>query len=135
METLSPDSSANEQLTRYLLGEMSEAEQTQIEVRYFADPQLLAELCAWRNRLIDDYVCGGLSPSMRQRFETGIEKSWAMNERIRFAETLQETIEARDARAASRRHINGSGSLRSFAANYRRTILAAGVLLMILGAA
>src|ERR1051326_4573898 len=70
METLNPDSSANEQLTRYLLGEMSEAEQTQIEVRYFADPQLLAELCAWRNRLIDDYVCGGLSPSMRQRFET-----------------------------------------------------------------
>jgi len=134
METLSPDNSANEKLTRYLLGEMSEAEQMELEVSYFADPQMFAELCASRNNLIDSYVAGGLSPSLRGRFEAGIEKSWEMNERIRFAETLQEAIDARGASPVLRRHITALGSMRAFAANHRRTILAASALLMILGA-
>lgn len=134
METLSPDNSASEKLTRYLLGEMSEAEQMELEVSYFADPQMFAELCASRNNLIDSYVAGGLSPSLRGRFEAGIEKSWAMNERIRFAETLQEAIDARGATPVLRRHITASGSMRAFAANHRGAILAACALLMILGA-
>ena len=134
METLSPDNSANEKLTRYLLGEMSEAEQMELEVSYFADPQMFAELCAARNHLIDGYVAGGLSPSLRRRFEAGIEKSWAMNERIRFAETLQEAIDARGATPVSRRHLTASASMRAFAANHRGTMLAVCALLMILGA-
>jgi len=128
---LSADNPANEQLARYLLGEMSDEEQTQFEIRYFADPQLLAELCAWRDKLIDDYVSDGLSPALRLRFEAAIENSWAMNERIRFAESLQETI---DARGAATTTDGVSGSLRVFLSNYRRTIVAAVLLLIILTA-
>ena len=129
---VNPDNSVNEELTRYLLGEMSEAEQTELEVRYFADPQLFAELCAWRSNLFDEYVSGGLSPSMRIRFEAAIENSWIMNERIRFAETMQQAVEGRDAMATSH---GARRSLRSFTANYRKLIIAAAFFLMILAAA
>jgi len=132
MDSVSPDKYDHKQLTRYLLGEMSEAEQMQIEARYFADPQMFAELCSWRDHLIDSYVAGEVSPSLRARFEAGIEKSWAMNERIRFAETLQEAVDARGTSPVSRRH-PAPGSVPAFIASHRVTILA-GALLMILGA-
>jgi anti-sigma factor RsiW len=92
---VSEENQANEELTRYLFGEMAEEEQTQLEAHYFADPQKFAELCAWRDSLIDRYVSDELDPALRERFEAGIENAWAMNERIRFAETLQEAIDAR----------------------------------------
>jgi anti-sigma factor RsiW len=92
---VSEENQANEELTRYLFGEMAEEEQTQLEAHYFADPDKFAELCAWRDRLIDRYMSEELSPSLRERFEAGIENAWVMNERIRFAETLQEAIDAR----------------------------------------
>jgi anti-sigma factor RsiW len=85
----------NEELTRYLLGEMTEEEQTRMEAHCFADPQKFAELCAWRDSLIDHYVSNDLSPGLRERFEAAIENAWAMNERIRFVETLQTAIDAR----------------------------------------
>src|ERR1051325_11706286 len=114
---VNPDNSANEELTRYLLGEMSEAEQTELEVRYFADPQLFAELCAWRSTLFDEYVCGELSPPMRIRFEAAIENSWIMNERIRFAETMHQAVAERGTTATSHRVRR---FLRSFTTNYRK---------------
>lgn len=92
---MSEENRTNEELTRYLFGEMAEEEQTQMEAHYFSDPQKFAELCAWRDDLIDHYVSDELSPSIRQRFEAAIENAWAINERIRFAETLQEAIDAR----------------------------------------
>src|SRR5690242_5285877 len=76
---------------------MSEEEQSEFEMRYFGDAQLFGQLCAWRNNLIDRYVSNELSPLMRQRFEAGIDKSWVVNERIRFAETLQGEIDVRGA--------------------------------------
>jgi anti-sigma factor RsiW len=85
----------NEELTRYLLGEMTEEEQMQLEAHYFFKPDRFAELCSWRDDLIDQYVSDQLSPSLRLRFEAAIDNAWAMNERIRFAETLQEAIDAR----------------------------------------
>jgi anti-sigma factor RsiW len=85
----------DEELTRYLLGEMTEAEQMQLEAHYFADPEKFADLCAWRDDLIDRYVNDELSASLRLRFEAAIENAWMTSERIRFAETLQESIEGR----------------------------------------
>ena len=93
--SVSEENCTDEELTRYLFGEMAEEDQTQLEARYFADPQRFAELCAWRDRLIDHYMSDELSPSLRERFESAIENAWAMNERIRFVETLQEAIEVR----------------------------------------
>jgi anti-sigma factor RsiW len=130
MESVNPDNSTNEELTRYLLGEMSEAEQMQVEIRYFADPEMFSELCSWRNNLIDAYVAGQLSPSLRERFEAGIENSWAVNERVRFAETLQEAIEARTGTTPP---YQPPRSLRTFDFRYRKLLLIAAFLLIILG--
>src|SRR5215831_1296816 len=139
METSTPqapnhdsDGSANEELTRYLLGEMSEAEQTQLEVRYFANAQLFAELCACRNDLIDNYVSGALSGAMRERFEAAIEKSWAMNERIRFAETLQEALNSRGPNKVAPPAIAGRSPWRSLPRNYRYAVPATALLLLLL---
>jgi anti-sigma factor RsiW len=129
MESVSPENLANEELTRYLLGEMSEAEQMQMEIRYFADPQMFAELCSWRNNLIDGYVAGELSPSLRERFEAGIENSWAVNERVRFAETLQEAIEMRTATSPP---YQAPRTLRTFDFRYRKLLIVAAFLLIFL---
>lgn|GEM_PF-5207465 len=136
METVNQDNSTNEELTRYLLGEMPEEEQTDFEMRYFSDGQLFGELCARRNNLIDSYVSGRLSPPMRERFEAGIDKSWAINERIRFAETLQGAIDTRSVglRSAPRtRYGQTRAALSSLMASYGRLIIVAAILLVLLG--
>lgn len=136
MDTVNQDNSTNEELTRYLLGEMPEEEQTDFEMRYFSDGQLFGELCARRNNLIDSYVSGRLSPPMRERFEAGIDKSWAINERIRFAETLQGAIDTRSVgltSAPQTRYRQTRAALSSFVSSYGRLIIVATVLLVLLG--
>ena len=133
---MSSGNSTNEELTRYLLGEMSEEEQTEFEMRYFGDAQLFGELCAWRNNLIDRYVSNQLSPSMRHRFEAGIDKSWAINERIRFAETLQGEIDVRSAGVGSQRRPRFAGtrvSLRAWTSRFGQLAFVAAILLIVLG--
>jgi anti-sigma factor RsiW len=121
---VSEEQGTNEELTRYLFGEMAEEEQTQLEAHYFSDPQKFGELCAWRDGLIDHYMSDELSPSLRQRFEAAIENAWAMNERIRFAETLQEAIDARRAGVPPLPKVGRWQSFRKFCARYRLDILA-----------
>jgi anti-sigma factor RsiW len=110
----------NEILTRYLFGEMAEEEQTQLEAHYFADPEKFAELCAWRDGLIDSYMSDELTPTLRLRFEAAIDNAWAMNERIRFAETLQEAIDGRrEGRPRTSPKISMWKSVRAFFARHR----------------
>ena len=123
-----------EEITRYLWGEMSEEEQTEFEMHYFGDAELFGQLCAWRNHLIDSYVSGRLSPSMRQRFEAGIENSWAVNERIRFAETLQGEIDTRNGGSGTPRRGRFARVRESSwraARAYRRPVLVAAILMSI----
>jgi hypothetical protein len=136
VETVNQDNSTNEELTRYLLGEMPEEEQTDFEMRYFSDGQLFGELCARRNQLIDSYVSGRLAPPMRERFEAGIDKSWAINERIRFAETLQGAMDTRSVglTSAPQTHYGQTrAALSSFVASYGRLMIVAAIVLVLLG--
>jgi hypothetical protein len=55
-------------LTRYLLGELPEAEQLLVEERFFADDAYFEQLLALENELKYDYTRGGLTPSQRARF-------------------------------------------------------------------
>ena len=51
----------NEKLiSRYLLGELSEEQQVEIEDRAFADKEYLASITAVENDLIDEYVRSGI---------------------------------------------------------------------------
>ena len=55
--------------TRYLLGELPEADRTAFEEAYFGDPQKFAAVSEAESALVDDYVRGQLPADVRRRFE------------------------------------------------------------------
>jgi uncharacterized coiled-coil protein SlyX len=56
-------------IQRYLLGEMSEAEQEALEQKYFDDTTLFDQMVQVENELVDKYARGWLPPPVRERFE------------------------------------------------------------------
>ena len=83
--------------TRYLLGELTEPEQTALEEKYFTDPQLFDQVVSAETELVDDYARGRLSPQMRQRFEQAYLAHPQRRERLRFAEALAARLDQVDA--------------------------------------
>lgn len=73
---------------RYLLGDLSEAEQTALELKYFADDERFEEVWAAENELIDAYVRNRMSRRERELFERNYLKSPGHRERVAFARTL-----------------------------------------------
>src|SRR5262245_20440297 len=59
-------------LTRYLLGDLPQAEKDRLEENYFVDDDLFVELLDAKDQLISDYMDGQLSPGDRERFERRI---------------------------------------------------------------
>src|SRR5689334_12572202 len=55
---------------RYLLGHMAEAERAEWEDNYFADDAQYERLSIVEEELVDEYVCGKLSPDEKAQFET-----------------------------------------------------------------
>ena len=55
-------------LRRYLLGELPEAERSQLADRYFFDEELFDELLDVENELLGQYVRKELSPAESKRF-------------------------------------------------------------------
>jgi hypothetical protein len=87
-------------MTRYLLGELSDAEREQFEERYFSDPALFAELARVEDDLIDDYVRGRLTPGFQRQFEAVYLATAAKSERVRFARALLARVDERSATPA-----------------------------------
>jgi hypothetical protein len=56
-------------LIRYLLGELAEEEQVQLEEQFFADEEIYQQLLAVEDELKYEYAQGGLTPQRRQSFE------------------------------------------------------------------
>jgi hypothetical protein len=56
-------------LTRYLLGDLSPAEQDRLEENYFVDDDLFVELLDAKDQLVNDYLSGQLSSGDRERFD------------------------------------------------------------------
>lgn len=78
---------------RYLLGELSEEEQSLLEEKYLADPELFQEIRATRDDLIDAYLRGELSDHQREMFEKHFFASAHRRERVEFARALVKTID------------------------------------------
>ena len=53
---MATDLNSENLIARYLLGELSEEQQVEIEDRAFADQKYLASITAVENDLIDEYV-------------------------------------------------------------------------------
>jgi len=75
-------------IARYLLGELSEEQQVEIEDRAFVDQNYLASITAVENDLIDEYVRNELSGAERQRFEKRFLASAERRKRVEFARAL-----------------------------------------------
>jgi anti-sigma factor RsiW len=75
-------------LTRYLLGELPEDERARVEDEAFADAEILAQLLAVENDLVDEYVRGELTGEARHRFERMFLNSAERRRKIAFAGAL-----------------------------------------------
>ncbi|HEY0432090.1 MAG TPA: hypothetical protein VGC61_09735 [Pyrinomonadaceae bacterium] len=76
-------------IARYLLGELPEEQQVEIEDRAFSDKDYLASITAVENDLIDEYAGGELSAADRQRFESRFLASAERRKRVEFAKALR----------------------------------------------
>src|ERR1051325_2744301 len=79
---------SDEMMTRYLFGELSEAEQARLEERYFTDPATFDQLAQLETGLIDDYARGRLPAPMRARFERAYLHNPNRRARLKFGEAL-----------------------------------------------
>lgn len=79
-------------LVRYLLGDLPEEEQAEIEDRAFRDPQYLRMIQAVEGDLIDEYVRGGLSKAERGLFEARFLASAERRRKVEFARDLAAVI-------------------------------------------
>jgi len=79
-------------LKRFLLGDLSPSEQSEIEERLFADPQYFSQFRAAEDELIDEYLYGDLEGSERERFEKHFATTPERRESLRVAKALQQYI-------------------------------------------
>src|SRR5258708_5743989 len=76
-------------IARYLLGELSEEEQTQIEERAFVDKEYSLLVQEVERDLMDEYASGELAGANRQAFERRFFASERRRKQIEFAKTLR----------------------------------------------
>lgn len=79
-------------ISRYLLGDLPEEQQVEIEDRAFSDKDYLASIIAVENDLIDEYVRGELSAADRQLFESRFLASAERRKRVAFAKALRTVV-------------------------------------------
>ncbi len=75
---------------KFLLGKLTDAEQTEIEKRYFQDKKLFEEILIAENELIDAYAAGKLSAEDQKRFESRLLLNPKQRQRVGFAKTFLE---------------------------------------------
>ena len=85
---MAADLNSEKLITQYLLGELPEEQQIEIEERAFSDKEFLASITAVENDLIDEYVREELPETTRRRFETRFLASEGRRKRVEFARAL-----------------------------------------------
>ncbi|MEW6734286.1 MAG: hypothetical protein AB1489_23370 [Acidobacteriota bacterium] len=84
--------SLEEKMIPYLLGELTEAEQSQLEEHYLSDPALFEQLLAIEDELIDAYVRGELTPSQQKHFEEYFLISERRREQLEIAKAMVDYV-------------------------------------------
>lgn len=126
---------SDEMMTRYLLGELSDAEQTRLEERYFTDAQTFERLVELETELVDSYARGRLSGRMRERFERVYLADPNRRSRLLFGEALAAKVdEIAASRAADRQSVKASSWWKRFSSSLTagRRALAFSVALLLL---
>jgi hypothetical protein len=83
----------DERTIRYLLGDLSETEQTAVELEYLVDQEKFEEVWAAENDLVDRYVRGRLSRRERNLFERNYLQSPKHRERVAVSRKLLEAAD------------------------------------------
>jgi hypothetical protein len=119
-------------MTRYLLGELSEQEQAALEEKYFSDPQVFNEVLRVESELVDAYARGQLSTEMRERFEQSYLKHPARRERVEFARALTTRIDERERTPQSVQRISWKQRLLAVVGGQRPALRFATALVVVL---
>lgn len=91
-------------IERYLLGELSAAEQTALENERFVDQTKYDQICKAEDDLLDRYARGALSPADRERVERQYLTNPWRRRHVEFAKALTQVIDGElDARTAAKR--------------------------------
>jgi hypothetical protein len=80
-------------IRRYLLGELSEAEQAALEDEYFIDPSEYDRLCKAEDELVDRYARGALPEADRERFERSYLTNPRRRRHVMFARALTQVVD------------------------------------------
>jgi hypothetical protein len=82
-----------EKVVSYLLGELSEKDQSDLEERFILDSETHTLLCEVEDDLIADYVRGRLEPHDLKRFEGHYLSTYSNRERVRVARVFLPMID------------------------------------------
>jgi hypothetical protein len=77
------------QIRQYLLGDMTAAEESELETAFFREPDLLARVELARDDLADDYAARRLSDADREKFERRLLASDEGREQLAIARALR----------------------------------------------
>src|SRR5262245_51818201 len=80
-------------IKRYLLGELSAAEQTALEDEYFGDESNYDRLSKAEDELLDRYARGSLSEADRERFERSYLTNPRRRRHVMFAKALAQVVD------------------------------------------
>jgi hypothetical protein len=83
-----PESTNEETIIAYLLGELPDDDAVSFERRYLADEDLFQKLEEVEDELVDDYVGGALSPAKEKAFETYFLRNAERASKVRFARAM-----------------------------------------------
>jgi hypothetical protein len=137
------DLNSDQLIARYLLGELPEEQQIEIEDRAFGDPEFVARITAVEDDLIDEYVRREMPESQRRQFETRFLASESRRKRVEFARAMahvmaETRVTERETRTAGVAPVSWREALAAFIHGFgpAGTIaLAVATLLLVIGGA
>lgn len=84
-------------IIRFLLGELSEEEQAQVEERFLSDNEFFEEVLSAEDDLIDQYLLGQLRGERRERAEALFRSSARQSRELEFTRELMASLREADA--------------------------------------
>jgi hypothetical protein len=137
------DVNSDKLIAKYLLGELPEEQQIEIEDRAFSDPEFLASITAVENDLIDEYVRRELPETQRRQFEARFLASESRRKRVELARAMVQVMDeirvtGRETRTAAAPAVSWREALAAFFHGLNpagKIALAVAILLFVIGGA
>jgi hypothetical protein len=89
-----PDNDADIRFRQYLLGELPDERQKQLEERLMTDEAIYEELRIQEDELIDDFVRGNLPESEKEKFNQHFLCTSDRRQKVQFAEALEKYVQS-----------------------------------------